>query len=717
MSMYYSYKNIPKQSFGGKADGLLLLCKKGFRVPSFYIIPNTTIQSIISGKYTITSLCTEWIENVHPEKESLWAVRSSAEVEDGKNKSYAGMFTTEINCKPEVLEIAFEKVIAGFKRVQKEIPEYHQTGNFRFNIVLQQMICGELSGVGFSVDPLAQVSDNPIINIIPGLGFKLVSGEENAMVIDLTNQPKIISEDEQYHGALYESVSGYKKVVYTKKELFKKVTPCLQELRKSLIKIDDVLGYPVDTEFTIYKNQIYWLQARPITKLIPRGDHIVWDNSNMDVNYPGVIMPLTVSFVQHSYSNAYINMCRFLGAGDSFIKKNNSLFKNTIGVIKGGMYYNITAYQQLLYQLPFGKKTSKLFTKALGAEDASFQKPSQSASFIIYLRLFINLARSVLFSKYYKKKYVTQFDKIQKEFENTSLQKQTHAELIEYFKVLETKLSAHWHVPILNSLFTMVAYNNLNKILSRSKLHQKHPNFLNDSLMGSGRIVSMEIVCALQDLMYRLCQNSDVKKAIIERESKRVLPYLKKNHPEHFDLIMSYIQQYGERSDEGELKIETVNYKEDPTKFVTFLKSNVSISQSRITVKERFDYTRILKETYKTNLFKQLLFKIVINFTIKGVRDRENFRFIRTKTFDMVRQIFREVDHKLLKNETILHSGDSLYLNFHELVDPNLWGSRYKHLIDERKEVYASFQEIEHPIRYHEVNNELFAINRKSTSF
>ncbi|MHA7059879.1 PEP/pyruvate-binding domain-containing protein [Aquimarina sp. M1] len=716
MSNYYSYQNIPKQSFGGKADGLISLYKKGFHVPPFYIVPNCTIQNIISQKYTIASLCNEWSKNVHASHKSLWTVRSSADVEDGKNKSYAGIFITEINCKIDELETAFEKVIAGFEQVQNKIPEYHETGGFGFNIVLQEMICGEVSGVGFSLNPLKKVSVNPIISIIPGLGFKLVSGEENAMMIDLATQPEIISDDEHYNGELYEPISGYRKNRYSKDELFEKITPYIKELRKSLLKIDSLQGYPVDTEFTIYNNKIYWLQVRPIAALVPRGDYIVWDNSNMDVNYPGAVMPLTVSFVQHSYSNAYMDMCRFLGAGDSFIKKNNSLFKNTVGMIKGCMYYNVTAYQQLLYQMPFGQKTSRLFPKALGAEDATFQKPLQSASIIVYLRLFLSLIRSVLFATYHKKKYISQYDKIRKQFDNTSLKNKSHKELIQYYNRLETELSSYWYVPILNSLFTMIIYNGLHKVLSRSKLHKKYPNFLNDSLMGSGHVVSMEIIHELQDLTHRLRQHPNVKKVILEKESIQVLPYLKEHYSEYFKLITLYIHKYGERSDEGELKIETINYREDPTRFIAFLRSNLSVSQHKTVTKDKFNYEHVLKETYRTNPFKLLFLKIGIKLTIKRVRDRENFRFIRTKTFDIVRQIFREIDRKLLQHNVILTAGDSLYLHFDELMHPDSWLSQYNNLICERKATYAAYQDVKHPIRYHEVNNELYALEEKEST-
>jgi pyruvate,water dikinase len=234
--------------------------------------------------------------------------------------------------------------------------------------------------------------------------------------------------------------------------------------------------------------------------------------------------------------------------------------------------------------------------------------------------------------------------------------------------------------------------------------------------MGSGQVVSMEIVHTLQDLTLRLHQNPEVKKVILEKESAQVLPYLQEHHTDYFESIMSYIGKYGERSDEGELKIETVNYREDPTTFIDFLKSNLSVPQHTITTKNKFDYLAVLKKTYRTNPIKLFLFKLGVKFTIKRVRDRENFRFIRTKTFDIVRQIFREIDQKLLQDGTILTSGDSLYLHFEELMHPEQSSSSYKDIIAERKTTYATYQDLEHPIRYHEVNHELYPIAEKQAT-
>ena len=82
----------------------------------------------------------------------------------------------------------------------------------------------------------------------------------------------------------------------------------------------------------------------------------------------------------------------------------------------------------------------------------------------------------------------------------------------------------------------------------------------------------------------------------------------------------------------------------------------------------------------------------------------------------MVRQIFREIDHKLLLEKSIATSGDSLYLYFEELLDPVKFSAHYKDIIRDRKSEYATYQNIKHLVRYHEVNNELYPINEKQST-
>ncbi|WP_343667591.1 PEP/pyruvate-binding domain-containing protein [Chitinophaga sp.] len=694
MCTYYSHSDLPKGSFGGKADGLIFLTKNSFHVPPYYIIPDRSIQAIIAGQLTPEQLFHEWITREHPDPHTLWALRSSAEVEDGTAQSYAGQFQTVLNCKAEALPAALAKVITGFKEVQSSA--YHKGEAFGCHVIIQEMVQGEIAGVGFSVNPLDQDNENPMVNIIPGAGFRLVSGEENGMSIDLAAaRVTILSTQEMYNGQVFEG--EYKDVTWSSEELFQKAAPALNTIREQLRWLKELKGYEVDTEFTIAAGKVYWLQVRPITALIPKGSYIVWDNSNLSINYPGVTLPLTSSYMRYSYSRAYISMARFLGAGASFVARNNELFQNMLGTIQGGMYYNITAWQQLLYQLPFGRKTSRLITKMMGAADAKFSKPATRFSPLVYAKLFFNLMKSIVFFGYYKRKYLAQYHQTLSLFEGTPLG--SHEALIALHDQLASALSRYWYPPMINGFFAMLSYNGFKKII---------PDLLNDAISGIGDVISVEIVRALQELIRQLHAHEAVKNIILEQESSEALLLIQTAYPAYYALIMSYLDKYGERCDDGEMKMETVNYREDPTKFISLLKANLSIPYQPRAPSTPFDYVQRLKQYHPV---KRWLLRKGLVFTINRVRDRENFRFIRTKSFAMARQIFRAMDQRLLEKGSITTKGDTLYLQFEELMNPQL-NSSYQTLISERKEAYAVYQTTYQPTRFHQIGEQFFAIEK-----
>jgi pyruvate,water dikinase len=190
---------------------------------------------------------------------------------------------------------------------------------------------------------------------------------------------------------------------------------------------------------------------------------------------------------------------------------------------------------------------------------------------------------------------------------------------------------------------------------------------------------------------------------------------LKEHNPEINKQIGEYISKYGERCEEGELKIETVNYKEDPLKFISFLKSSLMMPPNQNKKQELFDYKDAIKENHRFNPFKSLFLRVLVKITVNRVRDRENFRFIRTKTFGMVRQIFRMIDKELLQTSKIDSAGDSQYLFYEEIMNLELSDS-YKEIISKRKTEYDSYRTVDHAIRYHESDGQFIPVDLENSS-
>ena len=133
---------------GGKAIALKRLVEGGFMVPPFIVCgPNETERKI-----------TAKIEDTLPGVR-YFAVRSSADVEDSKEKSFAGHFYTGLG-------IARKDVIAEIARVRQSF------GALSGSVLVQEFIPSDIGGVIFT-----EVGGNTVvINATPGLCQTVVSG-------------------------------------------------------------------------------------------------------------------------------------------------------------------------------------------------------------------------------------------------------------------------------------------------------------------------------------------------------------------------------------------------------------------------------------------------------------------------------------------------------------------------------------------------------------
>ena len=100
------------------------------------------------------------------------AVRSSASGEDGAGDSFAGVFESVLNVTQTDLESAIETVYNSFSATK--VKSYGGEAG-PGNILLQQMVAAEYSGVLFTKDP--QASGLVLIELVQGTADDLVSGQ------------------------------------------------------------------------------------------------------------------------------------------------------------------------------------------------------------------------------------------------------------------------------------------------------------------------------------------------------------------------------------------------------------------------------------------------------------------------------------------------------------------------------------------------------------
>lgn len=229
------------QLVGGKMYGLGILNLYGLPVPYTVVIPTKT-------KIYEKDIC--FLKN-ECEK---FSVRSSADIEDGENNSFAGMFDSYLNVPFENIQDAINKVKGSVnnKRLQSYIIKVGAKEP-KMAVIIQKFIEPKLSGVW-----IGNSMNGGVLEWVQGNGEKLVSG-------NITPTSEIWENKE------------------TKSSKIKLVNN--NSIGKILIKYQERLGVIADFEWMILEDQLIMLQFRPVTKKII-GSKLLKDNKNVFLGTP-----------------------------------------------------------------------------------------------------------------------------------------------------------------------------------------------------------------------------------------------------------------------------------------------------------------------------------------------------------------------------------------------------------------------------------------------
>ena len=283
---------------GGKASSLARLSALHLPVPRAFAVTTEAFDRFcehnrldgdsLKGDAASAFSSREWPEALRDEiahvrwSDSLadtLAVRSSATCEDGDRFSLAGQFRSHLSV-PRAS--AFEKIASCwaslFARPARTYLERIHAGEARMGVILQEQISPSWSGVAFSLDPVTKSMDGFIVEWTCGLGDKLVRGDIAPRRLSIPRGTAPIS------GEVPEALRRH-----------------LVTLRAACVEIERAYRCPVDVEWCATQDQLFVLQARPVTTA-GSDDHILWSSANICENFPAPLAPLAWSFLQRFYA-------------------------------------------------------------------------------------------------------------------------------------------------------------------------------------------------------------------------------------------------------------------------------------------------------------------------------------------------------------------------------------------------------------------------------
>jgi pyruvate,water dikinase len=756
MQLIYSH-NITESDLpllGGKASGLYRLQQLGFHVPKFIVIPWTEIAQLqTEGGFDILK---DTILQ-HLPTDALLAVRSSALQEDGAQHSFAGMYQTLLNVTCETLPEALKTVAqsANSERIETYRKQHNLTGNPAVSIIVQQMVEADVSGVAFGLHPVTGETDVKVINSAYGLGEGLVSGQLTADTFEIRN-------DE------IQSVIATKDLFFTKNAQNANITqpvaddlqnkPSLtdeqiHELTKALKTIEAQFHFKPDIEFAYHNDQLYLLQARPITsfnseskiknsesnpvnpeilseqnsifentKTLSRDEppnseflilnselKTVWDNSNIVESYPGLTLPLTYSFISKVYEAVYRQLSLVMGIDARVIEEHRSVYANMLGHICGRVYYNLNSWHTALSLLPGYGNNREFMDKMMGTKEKfDVQVLENMDRYHTPWRRVKSIARmmqSLLSVKKDRDRFVNYFHSVYTKYTALDYSQRTLPQLRNDYRQFENTLLKEWKAPLVNDLFCMMYFGWLQKLVAR---HAKDASgtLLNDLLSASRNVMTIEPAVRMQAFSAKIRQNAALLELFLQQESEVVWARLPTENPDLYREIQSYLQQWGHRC-MAELKLETVSYAMQPTLWIQqlqlLLKSPGVPASFGKAEEQKIAAEQTMQNALKGKPLQRLLFSHVLKKARYFVSNRENLRYERTKAFAIVRQLFLSMGEKLAAQSHLQHPRDIFYLTQQEVfdfIDTNQPTQNLNSIVAERKTLYARYESIHVPERF-----------------
>lgn len=689
----------PTCTIGGKATGLYRLQAVPVAVPPFLVIPAETFDTVLSAypateesvagrkaqllaftlseddKSTIARILTGW--NLPTQ---AVVVRSSVADEDGDAHAFPGLMDSFLNLTalPDVYDAVARCAASAYsERAMAYRKQKKLTLAARPAVIIQQQVSPIASGVLFTTFP--DYPQEMAAHAVFGFGEGLMTGGLDADEFYWLKQSgqlhrsQLATKAEQL---ITQHVPGLQPVPVSPE---KQIESCLtgnqlDDLFRLGTMLEKAFQQPLDVEFLVTDEQLFVVQARPITQ--PILEVIVYDNSNIQESYCGVTSPLTSSFASRAYATVYRQTMQALGLPASVIQAHEPVVTNLLGLVKGRIYYNINNWYRGLQLLPSFKQNKADMERMMGLDEPvdfvqDTEKPL-SQKIAMLPRLLVNLSR-LLWAFSQLKKRVPAFHMLLKNYYQTFYSQDfstlTNNELLAQKSLLDKVLLGNWSVPIINDFYVMMTNGTVVRKLQKAGITAPD-EFLSRYLSGDKQIESTQPVRAIVQLAAQVRTQPDLRTLILAN-APDLHSQVRSRFPHFYQAVSQFIDLYGDRT-VGELKLETITMRLDPAVFYQYLRNYLTADSlpdslnttTGLHTEAANELTQLLAS--HSSFFRRTVWQKLGQLQ-RAIRYREALRLERTRLFGMYRALYGEAGRRLQIIGTLADHRDIFFLTEDEI--------------------------------------------------
>ena len=639
----------------------------------------------------------KYIKNIFPNdfNKISYAVRSSSPEEDLSGASFAGNYETYLGIQYDSLEKYILKSFIScldFRVFKYKLEKSFNVSDVKIAIVIMKQINCDVSGVGFSINPINNDYDEAVINSNFGLGESVVGGiitpdeyivnkiKKNIISEKIGRKEKYVklNENKNETSIIAQSEENQKISSLTQEQII--------EIVEAIINIEKEYKIPIDIEFGIEKNILYILQARPITTYNKLPDILLTKpNERRQLYFDGT---LGVQGFEKPLSNLGATLFKILAhyAGIKILGSYNidNIKESAIDLIGGKMIMNLSNMLTKISKeglINFLSSINRVISETLAKYSDIYKNDKVCYEIDVSLlgmawRLPI---KRIIFYNYFAKSTKENFEYYLGEFTK------------KYEKYIEENLSSD--VPIItilnkigdeltNNLRDYIVplmvlgmirgYNQVKKLFE--KYTKENPELKKDinNLTKSFPLITIQMGLDL----YKLSQYLD--KTIYKNKTQEEFyqDFLTQKFPKEFyKNFIDFMKKYGFRG-EGELDIINERYSENPKKIINQIYSSLLFNDENNNPQKDFDDTNAKRPA----LFKKLLefakekgfsyeFEQAYNIMINYFPYRESPKYYIIFVIGKMRELILKRANILLEKKLIDDLKDIFKLNIYSLND------------------------------------------------
>lgn len=324
------------ENCGNKAKYLSILKSKGYNIPLGVVIDFGEFKNIVKeqklnfetiDKIEIPDELIDRIFSVLP-NDRQYAIRSSANIEDCRNISLAGKFTTFLNVVAD-RECIKDKIKSCFLSLYSEdnLQFYRKNkidiSKIEMNVIVQEMIESNVSGILFTVNPTNGKDTQIVVEFSKGAG-EVVSGKAvpERIVYDWVEENYI---EEPKINLLGEN--------------------SIKRIINISLSLQQEVGFPIDVEFGVYDSKLYIFQIRPITRVENKDVYYRYTSTNFDNTT--ILSKFMWSLDEKVYNTTATSFVKALK-----VMNENDIPKPIVDFKFSRIYWNLTLIKNMLENVP-----------------------------------------------------------------------------------------------------------------------------------------------------------------------------------------------------------------------------------------------------------------------------------------------------------------------------------------------------------------------------